>query len=171
MLSENLANKFNEQLNKELFSEHLYLSMASYMSSMDMDGMDSFFKEQAREEHLHMQLFFNYIQTKGNRVLIGTIDAPESDFSSIEDVFEKTLVHEKLVTKGINELMDIAQKENNHSAVVFLQTLVAEQDEEEETFTRLLNRIRMVKVEIKNSKNPNLVLVITYLRLLPMKMK
>ena len=87
---------------------------------------------------------YNYVLDRGGKITLKAIAEPEADFKSPLDVFEKTYEHEKIVTKSIHDLMDIAVKENDHATASFLKWYVDEQVEEEATVSRLVNRMRLV---------------------------
>ena len=144
MISKKLQDAFNEQINKELYSEYLYLSMASYSYSKDMDGVANFFMVQTQEEHFHAMKMFNFVNDRGGRILLKPLAGPEVDFKSIKDLFEATLAHEKVVTASINNLMDIAIKENDHAAASFLKWFVDEQVEEEATIGKILSKLKLI---------------------------
>jgi ferritin len=144
MLSAKLQEAMNEQINKELYSEYIYLSMEAYMRSIDLDGIANFFHVQTQEEHLHAMKIYNFIIDRGGKVVLKKIETPPGDFKSVVDVFEQTLEHEKFVTKSINELMDIAVKENDHAVMSFLKWYVDEQVEEEANVTRILSKLKLI---------------------------
>ena len=144
MLSQKLQDAFNSQINKELFSEYLYLSMASYCYSKDLDGAANFFMVQTQEEHFHAMKMFNFVTDRGGRVILKAIDEPQVEFKSVVDAFERTLEHEQFVTKSINELMDLSLKENDHAASSFLKWFVDEQVEEEATASKLLAKLKLI---------------------------
>lgn len=118
--------------------------MAAYFHSNDLDGIANFFTVQTQEEHFHAMKFYNYLLERGGKVELKTIDGPPVEFKSHVDVFEQTLAHEKYISKSINELMDLAIKENDHSLASFLKWYVDEQVEEEATASRLLGRMKLI---------------------------
>src|SRR5271157_2146958 len=105
MISQKLQDAINDQINKEFYSEYLYLSMEAYFRSNDLDGFANFFNVQTQEEHSHGMLLYNFLIDRGGKVILKQIDAPHVEFTSAIEVFEKTLAHEKMVTKLINDLM------------------------------------------------------------------
>lgn len=144
MISVKLQEAMNSQINKELFSEYLYLSMAAYLESQNLDGIANFFHVQAQEEHMHAMKFFKYLNERGGRVKLMPIEGPQVEFKSVDEVFELTLKHEQTVTKSINELMDLAIKENDHPSRSFLLWFVDEQVEEEATAEKLLHKVHLI---------------------------
>jgi len=144
MLSQKLQDAFNAQINKELYSEYLYLSMAAYCYTLDLDGFANYFMVQTQEEHFHAMKMFNFVNERGGKVILKQIDGPETDFKSVIDVYEKTYEHEQFVTKSINELMDVAMKENDHAAASFLKWFIDEQVEEEATVSKILAKLKLI---------------------------
>lgn len=147
MLTQKLQEALNEQINKEFFAEYLYLSMSAYLESIEMEGFANYFNVQAQEEHFHAMKMFNFVHDKGGRVILKSLKEPKSDYTSVVDVIEESLKHEKYVTKCINELMDIAIKENDHSVRSFLEWYVDEQVEEEAVISKLLAKLKLIKGE------------------------
>jgi ferritin len=147
MLTKKLQDALNDQINREFFAEYLYLSMSAYLESIEMEGFANYFNVQAQEEHFHAMKMFNFVHDKGGRVLLKALKEPKSTYTSVINVIEESLKHEEYVTKSINELMDIAIKENDHSVKSFLQWFIDEQVEEEATITKLLAKLKLIKGE------------------------
>jgi len=147
MLTKKLQDALNEQINKEFFAEYLYLSMSAYLESIEMEGFANYFNVQAQEEHFHAMKMFNFVHDKGGRVILKALKEPKSEYTSVVNVIEESLEHERFVTKCINELMDTAIKENDHSVKSFLEWYVDEQVEEEATISKLLAKLKLIKGE------------------------
>lgn len=144
MLSNKLQSELNNQLNNEFFSEYEYLSMAAYFHGMNLDGIANYFHVQAQEEHFHAMKIFQFVLDKGGKVVLQQIAQPDVDFASPVAVFEKALAHEKKVTKSINDLMDVAIKENDHAVNSFLKWYVDEQVEEEASASKALGKMELI---------------------------
>jgi ferritin len=144
MISKNLEEAINRQLNRELYSMYLYLSMSDYFESKSMKGFASWMRVQAREELYHTMKFFDYVHERGGKVKMYDVEAPPSKWPSPLKVFEEGLKHERLVTRLIKDLMDVANKEKDHAAVTFLQWYVSEQVEEESTFGEILDKLKLM---------------------------
>lgn len=144
-MNKKLEKEINAQITKEYYSSYLYLSMAAYFESKNLPGMSHWMKMQAQEEMLHTMKFFDFMNDRGCRVVFGAIDKPPSDFSSVKDVFKKTLEHEKKVTASINNLYSIASSANDNAAVVLLQWFITEQVEEEKNPSDILAKIDFIK--------------------------
>jgi len=141
MLSERLLEEINLQIKYEFFSSNLYLAMAAYCASEDLNGFSNFFKVQAEEEKFHAMKFFDYVNEMGGRVYMSELEKPENEYESIKEVFEKSLNHEKFVTSRIYKLMDIATEEREHATISFLKWFIDEQVEEEANFTTILKKL------------------------------
>ncbi len=144
-ISANICQKFNEQIQKEFYSEYLYISMEAYFKHISLDGFANFFHVQALEERDHAMMFFDYILETGGNVELLQIDKPKNDFASPTEVFQLSLNHEKTVTKSIHSLVDAAQEEKDYTAITFLQWFITEQREEEANMDRVLNKLKLVE--------------------------
>ena len=144
MLSQKMVDALNEQVNKELFSAYLYLGMSSYASDTGLEGVANWFYVQAQEEMTHADKLYKFVVQQGSRVTLKAIDKPDQQFSSVIDLFEKTLEHEKKVTALINNLVKIAKEENDHATEIFLQWFVSEQVEEESNADNYVKKFKLV---------------------------
>ncbi|WP_150466218.1 ferritin [Francisella sp. SYW-9] len=145
MLSKKLLTALNEQLNYELESANIYLAMAGYTEDLGLGGFSNWFMAQYEEEVFHAKKIMRFINDKNGRIKIRAIAAPQNEFKSLLDAFEKTLEHEIEVTKKFYDLMDLALEEKEHSTKNFLQWFVDEQVEEEATVCDMINKIKLVK--------------------------
>lgn len=144
-MEKQLENALNEQLNFEIESAHIYLAMAGYIATLGLEGFESWFMVQYEEEISHAKKFMNYINERGGRVNIKGFIDPENEFKSLLDVLEISLNHEKEVTRRINNLMRIAYETSDYAAVSFLQWYIDEQVEEEDNFSKLIEKTKLVK--------------------------
>lgn len=144
MISQKLQDAINYQINRELFSEYYYLSMASYFNSAGLSGFENFFLVQVQEERFHAMKMYRFLNERGGRVILKTIEAPRTEFKSALEIFELAYDHEKLVSKLINDLMDLSIKENDHAAKNHFDWFVAEQVEEEASMETILNKLKLI---------------------------
>jgi len=144
MLSKAIVKKLNDQIALENFSSNLYLQMSAWAEIKGLDGSAAFLRAQAKEELEHMQRLFKYVYETGSLPVIGAVKAPPTEFKSIGELFRQVLEHEKSITGKINDLMDSALKENDHSTANFLQWYVSEQHEEEHTIQQVLDKIQNI---------------------------
>ena len=144
MISKKMVKSINEQINKEIYSGYLYLSMAAYAKSIGLNGAANWFTVQLQEELFHAQKFYDYLNQQGGRVELASIDEPPKDFKDAKDLFEKTLLHEQMVTKRINDLVVAAKKDNDFATEAFLQWFITEQVEEESNAAELLQKFNLI---------------------------
>ena len=143
-MNKRLTDEINKQIGLEFYSAHFYLSMAAYAAANDLPGFESWFKTQDQEERFHAMKFFNYLNQRDEKVVMTGFENPPTEFNSVLDAFEKGLEHEKTVTARINLLMSIAHEEKDYAAVNFLNWYVDEQVEEEESFSNMIGKIKLV---------------------------
>jgi ferritin len=142
MLSEKLEKALNDQFHAELYSAYLYLSMAAYFKSVGLEGFAHWMSVQAQEELMHAMKFYAFIHQRGGRVILGPVEAPPSQWSSAEAVFNDVLAHEQKVTGRIHQLVETAHDDRDHATGIFLQWFVTEQVEEEESAHAVLQKLR-----------------------------
>ncbi len=145
MLSKTVEQALNQQVELEAYSANLYLAMASWADKEGFAGASEFLYEQYAEENTHMIKIFQYINDREGHAIVAAIEQPPADYKSIQEIFEKTLVHEKLISKKINELVGVCMKENDFTTVNFLQWYVNEQIEEESTARSILDKLNLLE--------------------------
>jgi ferritin len=144
MLSKKMEDALNQQINREMFSAYLYMSMSSFAQSKGMKGIATWFMVQYHEEMVHAMKFYEYINDKGGTVKLGAIEQPEGSFKSMLEMMEKTLAHEQFITNSINGLVDLAIDEKDHATKALLDWYVTEQVEEEKNATENVQMFKMV---------------------------
>ncbi|MGN1362518.1 MAG: ferritin [Methanobrevibacter sp.] len=145
MVNEIMEKALNEQLNAELYSAYLYLSMAAYFNDNDLPGFANYMEVQAKEEQDHAIKFYNYIIRRGAKVTLTAIEGPKTEWESNLEVMEHVLKHEQYVTSLINNLVDLAIEQKDHATNNFLQWYVNEQVEEEENAMDCLAKVKIAK--------------------------
>ncbi len=145
MIGKKMEAAFNEQVNAELFSAYLYLSMAGYLESLNLSGFANWMRVQWQEELFHALKMHDYILERGGRVDLKAIDAPQSEWESVLAAFEATLAHEQKVTGLVNDLVYLARDERDNAAENFLQWFVNEQVEEEDNASKLVGQLKMIQ--------------------------
>jgi ferritin len=144
MLTEKMEKALNEQVNAELYSAYMYLSMVSYFQDINLPGFATWMKAQAQEEMFHAMKIYDYIAERGGRVLLAPIAGPPTEWESPVAVMEAVLEHEQKVTGLINGLVDLAIAEKDHASNIFLQWFVSEQVEEEDSVGDVLNKVKLM---------------------------
>ena len=144
MLNPAVQQALNDQVQKELHSAYIYLSMAAYFEAENLPGAAHWMRGQAGEEQEHAMKLFDFIQDRGGRVTLQAIDAPPATFSSPLAVFEASYAHEQKVTKSIHDLYALAVKEADYPTQVMLQWFIDEQVEEEKNASAIMAQLKMV---------------------------
>ena len=147
MLSQTMIDRLNQQINLEIYSSHIYLQMSSWCAYQSLDGCSTFLSQHADEEMMHMRRLLNYLQETGGLAIVGGMQAPPTAFNSLTEMFETIYEHEQLVTKKINDLVHLANIEQDYSTLQFLQWYVAEQHQEEFLFKSILDKIKLIGTE------------------------
>lgn len=145
-----MQESLNFQLNRELYSGYLYLAMAAYFEDQDLPGFGNWMRIQAQEELSHAMKFYDYLVQRGSRVELAEIETPEKEWDSPLSVFEQVYEHEKMVTGLINDLVDLAIELKDHATNNFLQWFVAEQVEEEESSSGVLQKSKWLENQIED---------------------
>ena len=149
MISTKIADLLNDQITNEQFAAQYYLSMSAWFSARDLDGIANYFRIQSKEELMHADKMFDYLNDVGAEIRMGAIEQPPYEFANGIDIFEKALAHEKLVSRSIFNILKNANDEGDFATVSFLQWFVTEQVEEEANASQLVTKIKMV------SENPS----------------
>ncbi len=144
MINEKMEKAFNDQINAELYSEYLYLSMKAYFETLNLKGFVNWMDVQVQEEHAHAMGMFDYINSRGGKVTLKAIDAPKTEWNSPLEVFEDVLKHEELVTSLINKVADVAEEVKDRAALNFLNWYIKEQVEEEDNVGNVLATLKLI---------------------------
>jgi len=144
MINHTVQDAVNEQINKELYSSYLYLSMAAYFETANLPGFAHWMRLQADEELAHAMKFFDYLIERGGSVTLKAIDAPIKEWKTSLACFEQVLAHEQKVTASINSLYDLAQKERDFPTQIMLQWFITEQVEEEKNTIEIVESLKLI---------------------------
>jgi ferritin len=145
MISQKIQDALNEQVNAELYSAYMYLSMATYFESASLSGFANWMNIQTQEEVPHAMKIYKFIEERMGRVILKAIDGPPTEWDSPLAAFEAVFAHEQKVTGLINGLVDLAIKENDHATRGFLQWFVDEQVEEEASADAIVQQLKLMK--------------------------
>ncbi len=144
MISETLQDAINEQINFELISAYLYLSMSAHFETQNLPGFANWMRVQYNEETGHALKLYNYVHDRNGAVTLKAIAQPATEFKTPLDIFKQVLEHEQKVTSLINKLYELAVKEKDYAAQSFLQWFINEQVEEEKNATDIINLLEMI---------------------------
>ncbi len=145
MIGKKMEEALNGQINAELYSAYLYLSMEVYFGCENLAGFANWMRVQTQEELMHTMKIYDYVAERGGRVVLRAIEQPPAKWDSPLGVFEAVYKHEQKVTGLINDLVDLAVEEKDHATNSFLQWFVSEQVEEEDNASTVLGQLKLIK--------------------------
>jgi len=144
MIGEKMQQAINEQIQAELGSAYLYLSMVGYFNSIGLGGMANWMSAQTQEEMLHAKRFFDNLIERDGRIELLELEKPQKEWASPLEAFQAAYKHEQYITGRINNLVKIAREENDNAAFVMLQWFVVEQVEEEANASKIVQELELV---------------------------
>jgi ferritin len=145
MISTKMQNAINEQINKEMASSHLYLSMSAYFEHTGLPGAAKWLAVQAGEEHEHAMKLYAHLIDRGGKVTLGAIPAPQTEWAGPMDAFQAVYAHEQFITKSINDLYEAALQEKDYPAQILLQWFINEQVEEEKNAVAVIDSMKRIE--------------------------
>ena len=145
MLSKNLHDAINAQINAELWSAYLYLAMSLDAENKGYKGVANWFYVQFKEEQDHARIFMNYLNSRDAKVTLLPIEEVPATWDSVLDMYKKTLEHEKKVTSLINNLAYIANEDRDFASINRLNWFIDEQVEEEEAARDMIAAVEAVE--------------------------
>ena len=144
MIDREMEEAINRQINEEMYSAYLYMSMSAYFEEQGLNGFANWMYVQYQEEMDHAMKFYRYLHERGGNVRLYAIKEPPHEWKSPLDAFEQTLKHEQHITKCINELVDLAEKIKDRPTFNLLQWYIDEQVEEEANDEELINQLKLI---------------------------
>ena len=143
IFSQAMNDALNTQIGNELFASFSYRQMAFELEELGLKIFSARFHEQAAEEHEHAMKMAEYIENCGGQVKLNGIDAPKHGHGSCLSMVEAALESERLVSRQIFGLMNLAESEKDHSTRSFLKWFVDEQVEEVASMSDLVQLVKM----------------------------
>lgn len=144
MISKTVEAAINDQIKHEFYSAYLYLSMSAWAEHANLPGAAHWLRVQAEEEQTHAMKFFDYVFDQGGQVTLQAIAQPPATFTSLLDLFEQVLAHERKVTGLIHRLYEIAAGEKDYATQTMLQWFINEQVEEEKNASLIVEQLKMI---------------------------
>lgn len=145
MLSSNISKALSEQVNAEIYSAYLYLAMSARADRMGFKGFSNWLHVQFQEEMAHALNMHDHILERGAVPSYKAVEAPETGFDSLKEMFEKVFAHEQHVSEQVGKIATLAMKENDHATYSFISWYVNEQVEEEATAEEILQKLTNIK--------------------------
>lgn len=143
MISAAMNAKLNEQITHEMNASQKYLAIACTFDGLGLKGLVRRFREQSDEERGHALKILDYVLEVGGTVALQALAQPKGDYASVLAAIEAAVESELTVTRQINDLVDLAEKEKDHATRSFLQWFVDEQVEEVSSMSHMVQLARM----------------------------
>ena len=143
-IDKKMEGAFNDQINKEYYSEYLYMAMKARFADMNLEGFVNWFDIQMQEERAHAEGMYNYVLERGGSIELFAIDKPEIKGSTPVEIFRQVLEHEQYVTSSINHVADVAEEVKDRAALHLLDWYIKEQVEEESNVGGLLATLKLI---------------------------
>ncbi len=143
-ISDELKQALDNQVRLESAASNAYLAMASWSESTGYEGTAAYFYAQSDEERTHMIKIIHYLSDVGATATIPAIGEPARSFESLEDVIKTSLENERAVTKAVQSMVAIAQKDGDYATRTFLEWFVTEQAHEETKFELILQKFDLI---------------------------
>lgn len=144
MLTSTIEKALNNQVTIEAASSQIYLAMASWAENLGFEGVSQFMYAHSDEERQHMLKLIKFINERGGHAKVSQLSAPPTEFGSFKDMFQTLFDHEVMVSKAINDLVDVSLQEKDYATHNFLQWYVSEQIEEEALARNILDKINLI---------------------------
>lgn len=144
MLKPTILKALNNQIQKELESAYIYLGMSAYFDAENLPGFAHWMKIQCEEEMAHAARFYDYVNDRGEKVVLETIPKPAVNYDSPLQAFKAALEHEEYITQSINDIYTLAREEEDYASEQFLHWFIEEQVEEEQNAGEIVDTLTMI---------------------------
>ncbi|MCK5779987.1 MAG: ferritin [Psychrilyobacter sp.] len=144
-MNNKMLDILNEQINREMYSANLYLSMSAYFTDKNLPGFANYMRVQYQEEMSHALKLFDYLLERGERAILREIKEVKLEWTNSIDVFEDTYEHEQFITESINNVLGVAHEVKDYATINMLQWYINEQVEEEAHVSAVLEQLKMVE--------------------------
>ena len=144
MLKKTVLKALNDQINAEFFSAYMYLGMSAWCEDRNLPGFAAWMRKQFEEEQKHALKIFDYVLEQNEAVSLTPIAQPPAVYKSLQEIWEETYAHEQHVTSLIHKVYALAMKEQDFATQGLMQWYVAEQVEEEQQASAILEQVKMV---------------------------
>ncbi len=145
MISMEINKMLNDQINAEIWSSYLYLSMSLQAESFGYRGVSNWFYVQALEELDHSRILQKYLIAQDERVRLLAVAAVPTDWPTVLEMFRAALQQEQAVTQSVTNIMLEAQRVNDFATSNTLSWFVDEQVEEERSCSLLVRRLEQIE--------------------------
>lgn len=135
-----------KQIGHELQNRHIYMTFANYFKVQGLTKLYTYFHKRSEEENHHAQWIIDYLNTCDAQFSMPKITEAKLNIKNMEYPFDVTVDLEIYTTMCINEIVKLADSENDYATALWLRKpgkLVEEQIEEERTSRVVANIAHM----------------------------
>lgn len=150
MLDKKIVDLLNQQINRELTSEYLYLHIANYYDEVSLDGFKNWFQVQVKEERDHADMMMKYLQDNNEKVVLEAIAKPKGNFTTFIEPLEAAYKHEQFISASIHNIYAEAYELKDFRTMQFLDWFVKEQLEEEKSADDLISKFKLFGGDAKS---------------------
>jgi ferritin len=143
-MNQRVVEAISRQINSELSASYSYLAMSAWCEHQKFVGAARWLRLQSQEEYMHAMKLLDFLLARDCDVEFRPIQAPQSPFTSMLNVFERALEQEQEVSHQIDALYETAFNEKAFAAVAELQWFLTEQVEEEKVGREIVTKLRMI---------------------------
>jgi len=145
-LTENLNDALNQQVLHEYRNMLVYKQIEGYFEDLQLKNLANYFKDQAQHEKEHGDKFVQYIQNRtGGKLSLAEVDFPNLVLGEISAIADAYVALEEQTTESIEEIYDLALSEKSYMDLGFLEEMLNEQVEEEDSAQEFTGKIKLVK--------------------------
>ena len=126
-ISKKVETALGKQVVQEFYAAYLYYSASGYFDSLNLKGLAKWMRHHAEEELQHGKKIYDYVHQRGGRVKLTAIKEPKHEWASPVAAVKDAYNHELMVTGMINDLIDLARKEDDKATEISLQWFITGQ--------------------------------------------
>ena len=143
-LTQKMQDAINDQINMEFLSAYSYLAMAAWCERSSFRGSAAWLRAQSIEERGHAMRLFEFLVDRGAKIELKAIPGQQSEWPTLQSVFEHGLKNEELVSESINRLYELSLNEKAFATAAELQWFLTEQVEEEKTARDIVAKFALI---------------------------
>lgn len=122
-------------------ASQLYLSASIWFDQRDWEGFASYMLSESDEERGHALQFVDFANKRNIPLSLQTIPAPNSDWTSPEDVWVDVLKLEQDNTKNLLHVAEAASRCQDYAVLAFLNPFHMEQVESEAKVSNIITKV------------------------------
>ena len=136
-----ICDTINGQVNSELWSSYLYLSMSTNAEAKGLKGFARWFYIQALEELADARIFINHMNSTHRKVFLYPIENVPNYWETVADIFDRALEHEKKITILLKGMANIADEQKDRETSNLLLWFIDKQTERIDNIKDILSKI------------------------------